>query len=143
GTLSLVYNGNREHTGLDNVTFVDSDHVAFVEDGGDGLHTQRGLLDSGYLFDLRADFAHGAQPLRFLAEGRDPSATIDSAFLRRTGFTTAGATEITATPAPTGAPSPRGILGASRPTPFDNGWRLFFTAQHGDNITWEILPARR
>jgi hypothetical protein len=24
--------------------------------------------------------------------------------------------------------------------PFKNGWRLFYTQQHGDNFTWELLP---
>ncbi|MGW5715024.1 hypothetical protein ACWEVP_02560 [Amycolatopsis sp. NPDC003865] len=109
-----------KHTGLDNVTFLDADHVAFVEDAGDGLHTQRGLLDSAYLFDLHADYAHGAQPVRFLAEGRD------------------GDNEITGIHATTGDPSPQGILGAQRPTPFAGGWRLFGTQQHGDNVLWEI-----
>lgn len=143
GTLSLVYNGDREHTGLDNVTFVDADHIAFVEDCGDTLHTQRGALDSGYLFDLRADFAHGAQPVRFLAEGRDPSATVDSAFLGSPGFQNDGDNELTGIHMSNGDPSSRGILGAQRPRPFDDGWRLFYTAQHGDNVTWEIMPARR
>jgi hypothetical protein len=142
GWLSLVYNGNKEHTAFDNVTFVDPNHVAFVEDAGDTLHAQRGTLDSGYLFDLRDDFAHGAQPVRFLAEGRDPSATIDSAFLGTTGFQNDGDNEITGIHLSDGNPTPHGILGAQRPTPFDHGWRLFFTQQHGDNITWEIIPAR-
>ncbi|MGW4528258.1 hypothetical protein [Amycolatopsis sp. NPDC004378] len=52
------------------------------------------------------DHAHGLQPVRFLAEGRDPS--------------------------------PQGILGARRPTPFTGGWRRFWTQQHGDNVLWEI-----
>ena len=143
GTLSLVYNGDREHTGLDNVTFVDSDHLALVEDAGDTLHSQRGLFDSGYLFDLRADFAGGAQPVRFLAEGRDPSATIDSAFLGMTGFQNDGDNEITGIHMSNGDPTPHGVLGGQRPKPFDDGWRLFWTAQHGDNLTWEIRPAHR
>jgi hypothetical protein len=141
GTLSLVYNGNKEHTGLDNVTFIDADHVAYVEDAGDSLHSQRGLLDSAYLFDVRADYAHGAQPVRFLAEGRDPSATIDSAFLGMTGFQNDGDNEITGIHMSDGDASPNGILGAKRPTPFHDGWRLFWTQQHGDNVTWEILRA--
>lgn len=138
GTLSLVYNGDQEHTGLDNVAFLDADHVAFVEDAGDALHTQRGLLDSAYLFDVRADYARGAQPVRFLAEGRDSSATLDSAFSGRTGFQNDGDNEITGIHASTGDPSPQGILGAQRPTPFAGGWRLFWTQQHGDNVLWEI-----
>ena len=26
-----------------------------------------------------------------------------------------------------------------RPHPFEDGWRVFYTAQHGDNVTWEIV----
>jgi hypothetical protein len=31
------------------------------------------------------------------------------------------------------------LLGASQPHPFKNGWRVFYTQQHGENFTWEIL----
>jgi hypothetical protein len=27
------------------------------------------------------------------------------------------------------------------PTLFSNGWRLFWTQQHGDNDTYEVSPA--
>jgi hypothetical protein len=27
------------------------------------------------------------------------------------------------------------------PRLFRDGWRAFWTQQHGDNFTWEILPA--
>lgn len=40
-----------------------------------------------------------------------------------------------------GDPSPDVLLGARVPRAFKDGWRLFYTAQHGDNVTWEILPA--
>lgn len=143
GTLSLVYSGDKAHTGLDNVTFLDDDHVAFVEDAGDTLHTQRSALDSGYAFDLRADYSHGAQPVRFLAEGRDPSATLDSALSAYSGFQNEGDNEITGIHMSNGDPTPRGILGAQTPAPLVDGWRLFWTQQHGENLTWEILPARR
>jgi hypothetical protein len=142
GWLSLFYTGNKEHAAFDNVTFVDADHVSFVEDAGDTLHAQRNALDSAYLFDVRADFAHGAQPTCFIAEGRDPSATLDSAFLGMAGFQNDGDNEVTGIHMSNGDPSPRGILGAQRPKPFDDGWRLFWTAQHGDNVTWELLPVR-
>jgi hypothetical protein len=33
----------------------------------------------------------------------------------------------------------RGILGAKKPKPFNDGWRVFYTQQHGDNITYEII----
>jgi Bacterial protein of unknown function (DUF839) len=71
GQLRLFYAGDKAHTGLDNVTFVDRDHIAFVEDAGDTLHLQRSALDSAYLFDVRTDYSSGAQPVRFLGEGRD------------------------------------------------------------------------
>jgi hypothetical protein len=38
-----------------------------------------------------------------------------------------------------GDPSTNGILGATVPKQFKGGWRVFYTAQHGDNVTWEIL----
>jgi len=75
GTLTLAYLGDLEHTGLDNIQFLTGDRVAVVEDAGDTLHTQRNALDSGYLLDVTQA---RPTPLRFLAEGRDPSATIDS-----------------------------------------------------------------
>jgi len=34
-----------------------------------------------------------------------------------------------------------GLLGAKEPRPFKDGWRVFYTGQHGDNITWEIVRA--
>jgi len=36
-----------------------------------------------------------------------------------------------------------GLLGAKIPTPFRNGWRLFYNQQHGDNNAWEILKVNR
>jgi hypothetical protein len=142
GTLSLVYKGDKQHTGVDNLAFVDADHLAVVEDAGDGLHGQRNALDSGFLFDLRTDYSHGAQPVRFLGEGRDPSATLDSAFLSYPGFGNDGDNEITGIHVSDGDPTPVGILGAKVPTPFSGGWRFFWTQQHGDNTTWEVVPAR-
>ena len=47
--------------------------------------------------------------------------------------------EITGFHVSDGDPSARGILGAKIPTPFSGGWRVFFTQQHGENYTWEIL----
>jgi len=138
GTLSLLYRGDIAHTGFDNVTFLSRDKVAFVEDAGDTLHTQRNALDSGWLFDVKTDYSGGQQPVRFLAQGRDPSATIDSSF---SGFGNEGDNEITGIHASDGDPSVHGLLGAKAPNLFHNGWRLFYTKQHGDNVTFEIIPA--
>jgi hypothetical protein len=149
GTLRLFYKGDVSHTGLDNIQFASRDAVAVVEDAGDALHTQRNAFDSGYLLDTRVDSSpQGAsQPLRFLAEGRDPSATIDSGLSGSPGFHNDGDNEITGIHVSDGDPTARGILGARAPELFGAGrnrgrWRAFWTQQHGDNYTWELLPAR-
>jgi hypothetical protein len=149
GRLRLFYQADQAHGSLDNVTFLARDKVAFVEDAGDTLHAQRNALDSGYDFDTHTDYSSGAQPVRFLAEGRDASATLDSGLLGSPGFQNEGDNEITGIHASDGDPTRGGILGAKVPRlfSFSDGrsplrWRLFYTAQHGDNVTWEILPAR-
>jgi hypothetical protein len=140
GTLSLVFRGDPAHTGFDNVAFWDANHVVFVEDAGDTLHTQRNAFDSGYLLDLRVDYSRPEnQLLRILAGGRDPSATLDSALAGSPGFQNDGDNEITGIHISNGDPTPCGILGAQVPWPFHRGFRVFFTQQHGDNTTWEIL----
>jgi hypothetical protein len=142
GVLSLVYNGDVVHSAFDNCSFWDDDKVVFVEDAGDGLHGQRNALDSAWLFDLNKNYANPAnQPVRILAEGRDASATLDSQFSGQPGFQNDGDNEITGWHESDGDPTVHGLLGAKTPTPFRNGWRLFYTQQHGDNNTWEILRA--
>jgi secreted PhoX family phosphatase len=142
GRLSVFYQSDKEHSGFDNVTFLDKDHMAFVEDAGDTLHSQRNALDSGYLFDVRLNYATGAQPIRFLAEGRDAAATQDAMFAALgNGFPNEGDNEITGIHFSDGDPGVGGILGAKLPQPFHDGWRLFWTQQHGDNVTWEVVPA--
>jgi secreted PhoX family phosphatase len=140
GTLSLVVLGDQEHTAFDNISFAGPDDLLVVEDAGDTLHVQRNALDSGYLYSLR----HGgvSAPVRFLAEGRDASATIDSALgdAQIPGFVNDGDNEITGIHVSDGDPSAAGLLGAKSPRLFDKGWRLFWTAQHGDNVTFEIIP---
>ena len=143
GKLSLVYNSpDAAHAGFDNCAFWDADHIVFVEDAGDGLHSSRNALDSAWLFDLKTDYSHGAQPIRILAEGRDTSATLDSLFGAggfNGAFNNEGDNEITGWHLSDGDPTVFGLLGAKIPQPFEKGWRLFFTQQHGDNFTWEIL----
>jgi hypothetical protein len=141
GRLSLFYEGNESVAGLDNVTFISRNLVTFVEDAGDTLHSQRKALDSGFIFDVTKDYSHGAQPVRWLGEGRDPSATLDSA---NAGFgTNEGDNEITGVHVSDGDASQNGLLGAKVPTFGNGGWRWFYTQQHGDNFTWEVLPAVR
>jgi Alkaline phosphatase PhoX len=142
GRISLFYAGDVEHAAFDNVAFLTRTLVSFVEDRGDGFHAAANALDSGWVFDVRRDYSDASnQPLRWLAEGRDPSATIDSGLLGQPGFNNDGDNEITGIHVSDGDPSPGGILGAKSPTPFKDGWRWFWTQQHGDNVTWEVLAA--
>ncbi len=146
GKLSLFYLGDAAHSGFDNVTFWSRDEIVFVEDAGDKLHSQRNALDSGYLFDVRKNYAEPTnQPLRFLAQGRDASATVDSDLSASSsnGFQNDGDNEITGFHVSDGDASVDGLLGAKSPHLFRDGWRAFYTQQHGDNITYEILRAKK
>jgi hypothetical protein len=135
GTLSLFYKANEATAGFDNVTFLSKDLVTFVQDAGDTLHTQANALDSGWVFDVTQDYSNpDVQPIRWLAEGRDPSATIDSS--AATGND--GDNEITGVHVSDGDPSVNGILGAKIPELNNPNWRWFYTQQHGDNITYEV-----
>ena len=111
-----------------------------VEDAGDTLHGQRNALDSGYALDVDLNYANPAnQPVRWIAEGRDASATIDSAF---GGFgKNDGDNELTGTYVSDGDPSVHGVLGEKKPKLWHGDWRWFYTQQHGDNPTYEVVPA--
>jgi hypothetical protein len=128
------------HTGLDNITFLSKNTVAAVEDAGDLLHGQRNALDSGWAFDLNADYSKADnQPVRWLAEGRDSAATVD-ANATPSGFgKNDGDNEITGAVVSDGDPTVQGILGAKVPNLTDRHWRWFYTQQHGDNPTYELL----
>jgi hypothetical protein len=143
GHLRLFYLSDVYHSGFDNVAFWDRNHIVFVEDAGDTLHTQRNALDSAWLFDVRKDYSdpHN-QPIRIIAQGRDASATVDSAYSAAgNGFQNEGDNELTGIHVSNGDPGVSGLLGASIPRLFNDGWRAFYTQQHGDNVTYEILPA--
>ena len=142
GTLKLLYLGDSVHTAFDNCAFWSQDVIVFVEDAGDSLHTQRNAYDSAYAFDVRVDYSNAAaQPVRVVALGRDASATIDSALSANgNGFQNDGDNEITGWHVSDGDATANGLLGAKIPTVFQNGWRVFYTQQHGDNNTFEITP---
>jgi Bacterial protein of unknown function (DUF839) len=138
GKLTMFYRSDEAHSGFDNVTFLSRTALTFVEDAGDTLHSQRNALDSGYVFSTNVDYSNPSnQPVRWLAEGRDASATIDSAF---GGFgKNEGDNEITGVHVSDGDPSVQGILGAGIPSLGDPLWRWFYTQQHGDNSTYEVF----
>jgi hypothetical protein len=142
GKLSPVVVGDKMHTGFDNIAFLTDDKLLVVEDAGDLLHSQRDALDSGYLVDLEGNQgkAGSAKEItRWLAEGRDASALYDAT--TSPGFND-GDNEVTGIHVSDGDASVGGILGAKKPKPFDNGWRMFWTQQHGDNVTWEVTGNR-
>ncbi len=142
GEIVMVFRGSPAVTGLDNMAFWSADEGLFTEDAGDKLHGQRNALDSGYVIDLTADYSKpDAMPVRFLAEGRDTSATIDAGLsgLEDTDYQNEGDNEITGIHVSDGDASVEGLLGVKMPTPFEGGWRVFYTQQHGDNTTWELM----
>ena len=142
GRLTLFVKGDLEHTAFDNIAFWGEHRLAVVEDRGEGLHTAGNALDSGWLYDTRKNYADSSnKPIRIIAQGRDPSATIDAALLGSTGFVNDGDNEITGIHVSDGDPHHGGILGAKIPRPFKDGWRVFYTQQHGDNVTYEIIRA--
>jgi hypothetical protein len=140
GELSIVYRGNLAHTGFDNLAFASADELMIVEDAGDKIHSQRKAFDSGYVLNLTADYSKGEEPTRFLALGRDPSATIDSALAaeKDTGFQNSGDNEITGLHISDGDATEAGLLGAKTPDLANKAWRMFYTQQHGDNVTFEV-----
>jgi hypothetical protein len=141
-SLSPLFVGDQAHTGIDNMAFFGRFDVGVVEDAGDTLHAQRNALDSGYMLDTRLDYSKAKnQPVRFIAEGRDASATVDSGFVGTTGFQNDGDNELTGLHLSDGDPTAGGILGAKVPQPWSDHsrWRVFYTQQHGDNQTWEII----
>jgi hypothetical protein len=141
GHLRIFYKGDESHASFDNVTFLSDTSVTFVEDAGDGLHAQRNALDSGWVWDTTADYSNQKnQPVRWLAEGRDPSATLDA---DNGGFgSNEGDNEITGVYVSDGDPGPNGVLGTKAPNIGNSGWRWFYTQQHGDNFTWEVRLAK-
>jgi hypothetical protein len=140
GTLTIFYKANEATAAFDNVTFLSRDSVTFVQDAGDTLHQQANALDSGWVFDVRKDYSNASnQPLRWLAEGRDASATLDAG---NAGFgKNEGDNEITGVHVSDGDPTKEGILGTKAPELGNGKWRWFWTQQHGDNFTWEVTVA--
>ena len=144
GKLTLFFKGDLEHTAFDNMAFWDVNHAVFVEDRGEGLHTAANALDSGWLLDLRANYANSAaQPVRIIAGGRDGLATLDAGFVGMPGFQNDGDNELTGIHVSDGDPGISGLLGARVPRPFQDGWRVFYTQQHGENATYEIFDEDR
>jgi len=145
GHLRMVIRGDELHTGFDNIAFADRTTVLVAEDAGDTLHTQRGRFDSLYAIRTDVSYANGGHhPVRVMYVGRDASATIDSALGDFDGFQNEGDNEVTGIHVSDGNPTIAGLLGVKVPHAFAPGspWRVFATAQHGDNVTYELTRSR-
>ena len=141
GRISTILRGDVAHSGFDNLSFLDGNQLLVVEDAGDKLHLQRNAFDSGYVVDVTADYS-AKDPVRFLAQARDDLATLDESFVGKDGFQNDGDNEITGIHVSDGNPTVEGLIGTNAPTPFDGGWRVFYTRQHGRNITFEITKTK-
>jgi uncharacterized protein DUF839 len=142
GRLRLVLRGDKQHTGFDNIAFADRTTALVAEDAGDTLHTQRGTFDSLWAVRTTADYGDSdtPRPIRVVYVGRDASATIDSALSEFDGFQNEADNEITGIHVSDGDASVAGLLGVRVPHPFRGmRWRVFLTAQHGDNVTYELI----
>jgi uncharacterized protein DUF839 len=139
GRISVAAVGDAHHSGFDNIAFASKDKVLVVEDAGDGMHTQRNELDSGWVYDVSGS-RRAPAGVRWLAEGRDASATFDAAGGPSYND---GDNEVTGIHVSDGDPTVGGILGAKVPDVYSSAWRTFWTQQHGDNVTWEVTWSRR
>jgi hypothetical protein len=141
GSIKVFYNGDEAHAGIDNVTFLSRNSISLGEDAGDTLHTQRNGLDSAFVWQVGTDYSNPKnQPVRWLAEGRDASATLDA---DNGGFgSNDGDNEITGLFVSDGDRTVHGVLGAKLPDLSSRKWRWFYTQQHGDNRTYEVRLER-
>lgn len=133
GTVKALELGDAAHAAFDNLSFLDRKTVLLTEDRGDTLHDQLSMLDSIWSFDITKPQATiNADAKRLVALGRDPEAS--------------GATgednEPTGIFVSDGADSIGGLLGAEDPGD-QHDVRAFFTWQHGENHTYELLLPRR
>jgi hypothetical protein len=136
GMLTIAYRATKETAAPDNVAWLSKNTFSFVQDAGDTLHAQANYLDSAWALDV-TDATPA--PWRWLAEGRDASATYDASC---GACGNDGDNEITGLHVSDGDPTANGILGAKIPELSNKKWRWFYTQQHGDNVTYEVLTNR-
>jgi len=130
GTVRTIVLGDQQHNSFDNLTFLDKSTYLTTEDRGDTLHDQLGVLDSIWSYDLtKAKTVANGDARRLVGLGRDPIAAV------------AGGedNEPTGVIVSDGATTAAGLLGAQDPG-LQPGARVFFTWQHGENHTYEIVP---
>jgi hypothetical protein len=110
------------------------------EDRGDSLHKDLNKLDSLWSFDISLPLDQvNADAKRLVAEGRDPEATIDAHHLEAKDvpkFQNDGDNEVTGVTVSDGHVGTGNVQGKHVPS---RNARTFFTQQHGQNITFQIV----
>jgi uncharacterized protein DUF839 len=126
GRISIFFLGDQEHNSFDNINFANRHQILAAEDRGDALHDQLNTLDSVWVFDVRSN----RKPIRFIALGRDASAS------------PAGAedNEPTGVVVFNGSTKVSEMLGTEEA--LQGNSRGFFTQQHGDNNVFEFFRVR-
>jgi hypothetical protein len=124
GTISLFFLGDQVHNSFDNINFANEHQVLVAEDRGDTLHDQLNTLDSVWAFDVRSK---SAKPLRFIALGRDSSASGPGQ----------EDNEPTGVFVSNGSTKKSELLGTD--DALEGKVRGFFTQQHGDNTVFEFF----
>lgn len=123
GSIKLFVLGDTTHNSFDNIMFGDSNTLLVAEDRGDTLHDQLNTLDSLWAYPL-----DGSPALRVVAQGRDVSAT-----------PAAGEdNEVTGVYVSDGGVSAGVGRALGRAEDLHNS-RGFYTKQHGDNHTFEMI----
>jgi hypothetical protein len=128
------------HTGLDNLAFLTRDLVRRARTAATRCTRSATRSTRCTLFDSRRH-SRARKPLRILARG--PRRVRHDR--TRPGRTPASRTTATTrSPASTSRrrPAISGLLGAREPKAFKDGG-VFWTQQHGDNVTWEIVALDR
>src|SRR5215510_14412641 len=128
GSISLFFRGDRVHNSFDNINFANEHQVLAAEDRGDTLHDQLNTLDSVWAFDVRST---NPTPLRFIALGRDPSASGPGQ----------EDNEPTGVHVSNGSTTKSELLGTT--DALEENARGFFTQQHGDNTVYEFVRSRK
>lgn len=131
GEISTAILGDADRAGFDNVAFLDQSTLLVGEDRDDTLHQQLNKLDSIHSFDIEDGTSK-----RFVALGRTATSAADAALLGTTGFQNDGDEETTGVIVSDGSMSKYRLPGSEVPGP---NRRIFFTQQHGDNQTYEVI----